>query len=194
MVICLEYINRKPLIICVCGKARSGKSTISKYLENIFVNDGKKVIFSPYTKYLKQYIRDITGSDVTEENKPRELLQKLSSELIKGILDNKDFFINRQIEDIEFYSYFADVIIISDVRFPSEISSLKNKFDRVISIGVIRDNYVSDLSLSEQRDITEVALIDYDEYDYVINNSDDINLEQTVVGIALDLRKNGIYE
>ena len=190
----MEYFNKRPLIICVCGKARSGKSTVAKYLENIFVCDKKKVIFSPYTKYLKKYISDITGNEVTEENKPRELLQRLSSELIKGILNNKDFFINRQIEDIEFYSYFVDVIIISDVRFPSEILSLKDKFDKVVSIGIIRDNYTSDLSLNEQRDITEVALIDYNGYDYVIDNSDNINLEQVVIDIVNDLRKNGIYE
>ena len=36
----MEYINKNPLIICVCGKARSGKSTVSKYLEN----NGAKLI------------------------------------------------------------------------------------------------------------------------------------------------------
>ena len=190
----MEYINKNPLIICVCGKARSGKSTVSKYLEKLFISDNKKVILSPYTKYLKKYISDITGNDVTEDNKPRELLQKLSSDLIKGVLNNKDFFINRQIEDIEFYSYFANVIIINDVRFPREITSLKDKFNNVISIGINRSNYVSDLSFDEQNDITEVSLDNYKDYDYTIDNSDDINLENVVLDIVNDLRKKGIYE
>ena len=190
----MEYINKNPLIICVCGKARSGKSTVSKYLEKLFISDNKKVILSPYTKYLKKYISDITGNDVTEDNKPRELLQKLSSDLIKGVLNNKDFFINRQIEDIEFYSYFANVIIINDVRFPREITSLKDKFNNVISIGINRSNYVSDLSLDEQNDITEVSLDNYKDYDYTIDNSNEISLENVVLDIVNDLRKKGIYE
>ena len=190
----MEYVNRKPLIICICGKARSGKNTVSKYLENVFTNDNKKVVLSPYTKYLKKYISDVMGVSITEDNKPRKLLQDLSSELIKGILNNKDFFINRQIEDINFYSYFTDVIIINDVRFPNEIVSLKNKFDKVISIGVKRSNFVSDLSLDEQNDETETSLDDYCDYDYVINNSDNIDFEKVILDIINDLRKKGIYE
>ena len=188
----MNYINKKPLIICICGKARSGKSTVSKYLEDYFVKDLKKVILSPYTKYLKMYIGEVTGDSVTEDNKPRDLLQKLSSELIKGKLNNKDFFVNRQIEDVEFYSYFADVIIINDVRFPREIKVLKNKFSNVISIGVKREDYVSDLSISQKNDITEISLDNYNDYDYVIDN-DNTSLEKKVMDILDDLRKKGIY-
>ena len=184
----MEYINRKPLIICIGGKAGSGKNTTGNYLSDLFANSGLKVIVSPYTKYLKQYIYDITGNMVTDDNKQRGLLQNLSSELIKGKLNNKDFFINREIEDIEFYSYFVDVIIINDVRFPREIDLLKNKFPNVISIGVIRKDYDNKLSFKEKNDITEISLDNYKDYDYVIDNNDG-SLKDKVIDIYKDIEK-----
>ena len=185
----MNYVNKNPLIICICGKARSGKSTISSYLEKLFVECNKKVIVSPYTKYLKKYIEDITGSSINEDKKPRKILQKLSSELIKGILNDNDFFIRRQIEDINFYSYFADVILINDVRFPREIDVLKRKYDRVISIGVKRNNFDSGLTIEEKNDITEVSLDNYNNYDYIIENNDFNDLDNIINKLFNDIIK-----
>ena len=117
--------NREPVIILIAGKARSGKSTVAEYIRRELEDEHKDVIISPYTKYLKQYISDITKIEVTDENKPREMLQKLSSDLIKKELGYNDIFIKRQIEDISIYSYFADIVIIPDVRFPNEIEVMK---------------------------------------------------------------------
>lgn len=166
----MEFIKREPLIILIAGKARSGKGTIAKHLEQIYLKQNKKVVISPYTKYLKQYIEEITKRKIDDENKPRDLLQQISSKLIKGILNKQDFFIDRQIEDIEIYSYFMEVIIIPDVRFPREIEEIKNRFPNVISIGVNRVNYTSDLTLEQKQDITETSLDHYHEYDFEIEN------------------------
>ena len=190
----MNFVNKNPLIICICGKARSGKSTVCNYLKDYFVKNDRKVVVSPFTKYLKDYISDVMDITIDDDNKPRDLLQKISSDLIKGILNDKDFFIRRQIEDINFYSYFVDVILINDVRFPQEIISLKSKFNRVLSIGVKRENFDSDLSVEQQNDITEVSLDGYDEYDYVIDNFDFNCLETKVFDILDDIRKRGLYE
>ena len=181
----MKFRKRDTIIILIAGKARSGKSMISNYFREVFLKGGKKVIVSPFTKYLKKYIEDITGIEVTEENKPRDLLQSLSSDLIKK-LGYQELFINRQIEDLTIYSYFVDVVLIPDVRFPSEIEVIKEKFDNVISIGVVRDNYVSDLTKKQQNDITEVALDDYDNYDYVIYNDGHMDLKKEVLKIIRD--------
>ena len=127
----MEFKNKDPLIICVCGKAGSGKSSVAKYIFNKYKENKLDVIMSPYTKYLKKYISEITGWNMEDQDKPRELLQKISSDLIKNKLGNKDFFINRQIEDIDIYSYFFDIIIIPDVRFPEEIEILKSRYNNL---------------------------------------------------------------
>ncbi len=181
--------NRNPMIYCISGKAGSGKSTVGAIIEREYQKLELKTITSPYTKYLKQYIGTITGVNVTEENKPRELLQKLSSDLIKKKLNNKDFFIRRQVEDIEFYSYFFDVIIIPDVRFPNEIEILKEKFPNVVSIRVERQNYKSKLTEEEMQDITETALDKYNNYDYIITNESKKGLESDTLKIINNLKE-----
>ena len=124
----MDFIKKQPLIILIAGRAESGKSTMAECLKKEYEKQNKKVIISPYTKYLKNYIENITNKKITEENKPRDLLQRISSEIIKTKLGKKNFFIDRQIEDIEIYSYFAEIIIIPDVRFPDEIDIIKEKF------------------------------------------------------------------
>ena len=186
----MNYINRNPLIICICGKAGSGKSTVGDYFFNLFNEYGSKVIVSPYTKYLKKYISDITGNIVDNNYKPRDLLQNLSNELIKNIMHDKDFFVRREIEDINFYSYFFDVIIIDDVRFPREIEIIKEKFSNVISVGIYRNNYDNNLTLKPKNDITETSLDNYNKYDYIINNDNINELKNRVKDIVLDIKRS----
>lgn len=187
----MELKKSKPLIILIAGRARSGKSTLAKYLQTEYENQNKKVIISPYTKYLKKYIEEITEQEITEENKPRDLLQQISSKIIKGELNDNNFFIRRQIEDIHFYSYFADVILIPDVRFKEEIEKIKESFSNVVSIGVIRSDYISDLTEEQQQDITETSLDNYHNYDYEINNNSKVDLETIAKKIKAQIDERG---
>lgn len=188
----MEFLKREPIIFLIAGKARSGKSTVGEIIKNNYVSNNKKVVVSPITKYLKKYIEEITGEEINEVNKPRELLQNISSVVIKKELRMENFFVNRLVEDLKIYSYFFDVIVIPDVRFEKEIGIVKDNFLNVVSIGVVRENYKSDLSLDEQNDITEVSLDKYDNYDYKIindNNYDKLYLE--VINILNDIKGRG---
>jgi len=188
----MEFRQKYPQIILIAGKARSGKNTIAEYLKKEATRLNKKVVISPYTKYLKQYIEEITGNPIDDQNKPRDLLQKISLELIKGKLKREDFFLQRQVEDIEIYSYFMDVIIIPDVRFPKEIEVIKKHFTNVISIGVTRENYQSNLTQEQQNDITETALDNYHNYDFEIKNNDKIDLKIIAKKVIQETKKEGI--
>ena len=189
----MQFIKKDPIIFLVAGRARSGKGTIAKYLENYYQNLNKKVIISPYTKYLKKYIEDIIGEKIDDDNKPRELLQKISSDLIKKELNKHSFFIARQLEDLEIYSYFADIIIIPDVRFEKEIEVIKERYNKVISIGVIRPNYQSDLTKEQLNDITETSLDNYKEYDYLIINDESLKkLNINLLKILEEIKKEGM--
>lgn len=185
----MEFSKKIPLVILIGGRAQSGKGTLTKYLQEKFEQQNKKVINSPYTKYLKHYIEQITGEKIDEKNKPRDLLQQISSKIIKNELKRNDFFIKRQIEDIEIYSYFADVILISDVRFPEEIQIIKEKFSNVVSIGVIRENYVSNLTKEQQHDITETALDNYHNYDFEIKNNNKVDLAIVAENIIQEIEE-----
>lgn len=185
----MEFIKKEPLIILIAGKAGSGKSTLAKYLQIEYENQNKKVIISPYVKYLKMLIETITGDKINDENKPRDMLQQISSKIIKGELNNPNFFIDRQIEDIKIYSYFADVILVPDVRFPNEIKIIKENFNKVTSIGITRKNYISILTEEQSKDITETSLQDYHDYDFEIENTDATNLQDIAKGLIIKINE-----
>ena len=187
----MNFNKKNTLIILIAGKARSGKGEVASYLKDYFFKKEKKIILSPYTKYLKRYIVEVTGKEFNDEDKPRDLLQKLSSDLIKKKLSNPNFFINRQLEDLSFYSYFMDVVIIPDVRFEEEINKVKENFTNVVTIGVKRKNYLSILTKEQQEDITEVALDNYCNYDYKIENTSLEKLQLDVLKIIKNLEKEG---
>ncbi len=176
----IEYKN--PKIFLISGKARCGKDTVAKYLKELYENDGKKVIYSRAGKYIKLYTMEIFGWDGSEDSKPRRLLQNFGTEIIREKLGKRDMLIQRQLDDLEVYAYFYDVIIVPDIKFPREIDSVKEKFDKVITINVNRSNYHSTLTDKEKEHITEVAMDNYGNFDYVLEND------------TMDELKKDIYE
>ena len=114
-----------------------------------------------YASYIKMYAKEITDWDGKDETKPRSLLQELVTEIIRNRID-KLFFVNRIIEGIKVYSYFFDVIVITDARVEEEIVNLKKSFNSVISINVERPRYINELNENEQKHLTEVESIMFD--------------------------------
>ena len=140
----MEFNKKNTKIYILSGKAKSGKDAISTIITNYYKN--KKCISISYSYYLKDYIKRIIGWDGSEEDKPRELLQQIGIELIKNKINDR-LFINRLLEDIEVFSYFYDIIIVTDARLIEEIEIPKQKFNNVITIRINRDNINNNLTL-----------------------------------------------
>ena len=68
------------------------------------------------------------------------------------------------------YSYYCDVITISDARLPEEINSIYNSFKNVVRVNVTRPGFNNNLNAKEKKHLTETALDDYHDYDYEIVN------------------------
>ncbi len=163
----MEYQNKEPKIFLIAGKARNGKDTVGDFICDYYSN--QKVIKLQYSHYIKEYAKRISDWDGSEETKPRELLQQLGTSLIREQID-EFFFIHRMCEDIKVYSYFYDVIIISDVRLEEEITTLQKQFKYVYVLYVSRPNLESELTITQQQHRTEVGLDHFDKYDYKIIN------------------------
>lgn len=161
--------KRNPKIYLVCGKAKSGKDTVSKIIQK---NQKNSIILS-ITDPLKEYSKKISNWDGREESKPRNLLQELGIDLIKNQIDSK-LLIRRIIEDIQVMSYYKDCIIVSGVRLKEEILSLKYHFENVISIKVKRPDFDNGLTMKQKEHITEQDLDDF-QPDYQIINDSDLN-------------------
>ena len=164
----MEFIKRNPKIFILSGKARSGKNEIAKIIEKYYSN--KDTISISFGHYIKDYAKRVSNWDGSEETKPRELLQQLGIELIKNKINNK-LFINRILEDIEIFSYFYDIIIITDARLVDEIETLKENYPNSLSIRVIRNDYDNNLTSDQKNHLTEIDLDSYKNFDYVIENN-----------------------
>ena len=154
-------------IILIGGKARSGKDTIADFMSDLLEKEGKKVCKIQIGQYIKYYATRYFGWDGKEESKPRDLLMKLGTEIIREKID-PDFHIDRLIQDIRVLSYFYDYFIVSDVRLPNEIEKPKSNFENVVTIKMER--YSDELNSIQKKHITEIALDEYDGFDFVINN------------------------
>lgn len=181
----MEVFDRKPYIFIICGKARHGKDTVASMIEKYYKD--KKIINLQYSSYIKEYAKKISSWDGSEENKPRELLQQLGTNVIREKIDPL-FFVDRIIGDIRVYSYFFDAITISDARAKVEVDAPKEKFENVIAIHINRPNFDNGLTEEQKNHFTEIDLDDYDKYDYYIENDGTLeDLEKKVLNILSEV-------
>ena len=173
----MEIRKRKPIIFIVSGKANTGKDTTCDFIRANMLLKNIKSIKLQFSSYIKMYAKELSSWDGSEKTKPRTLLQELGTDVIRKNLGD-DFFVKRMVDDINVYSYYLDVITISDTRFPIEIDTIYNNFDNVIRINVERPNFENNLNNLERKHISETALDNYDKYDYKLVNDgtlDDLN-------------------
>ena len=176
----MQYNNRNPKIFILSGKAKSGKNLIADFIEEYYSD--KKCIQLSYAYYLKQYVKKITTWDGNEQNKPRDLLQSLGIDLVKKIDDK--LLIRRVMEDVQVYSHFFDVIIITDARLVEEIEIPKSLFN-CITIRINKDD--NNLTLEQKKHITETNLDNYCNFDYVINNNDISETKNQIINILKEV-------
>lgn len=165
------YTLKDPLIFVLSGKAKSGKNLIANKIENYYKN--KKCIQISYAFYLKNYVKNIYGWNGREEDKPRELLQSIGIDLIKNKIDS-NLLIRRVCEDIKVYSYFYDIIIITDARLIDEIETPKKLFNNVITIRIDSIYYDKKMTIEQMNHITETNLDNYNKFNYVINDFNEL--------------------
>lgn len=177
--------EKKPFIFIISGKARHGKDTVAKMIRDAYERIGLNTINLQYSTPIKEYAKKISNWDGSEETKPRELLQTLGTELIRQKIDFL-FFVKRMISDIKVYSYFFDIITISDARAKVELDIPKQELKNVIVINVTRPSLESELTASEQKHYTETDLDDYNNFDYKIVNDGTLEDLEEKVGIILE--------
>ena len=163
----MEFINKNPKIIILSGKAQSGKNECADIIKDYYEKIGLKTVVISYASYLKMYAKEVLGWDGNESTKPRDFLQQVGVELIKNKI-NPNMLIDRVTDDIRVYSYFFDIIAISDARFVDEISVIKDNFSNVSVIHVLGKS--NDLTFEQQSHSTETGLDNYNDYDFIINN------------------------
>lgn len=185
----VELKKRAPIIYILAGQARSGKDSSVVFLKEYYETLGKNVIQLEFKHYLVEYTKAMTDWDGNYDNKPREVLNYIGTDVIRKQIDEK-FFIKRTLEDILVYSYYFDVVIISDSRFPIEIESIKESYPDATSIHLIRE-VEGELNENEKKHAIETSLIGYQNYDYNVFNSGTLeDLKEKITSIAKEVKKD----
>ena len=157
-------------IYIIGGKAKCGKNTFGEYLREQLKDYGYKPCVMHITQPLYEYAKNYFDWSGNENDKPREFLQKMGFEIIREKLGKKDFLLNRLYEDIEILSNFFDTFIITDARLIEEFEKIELKYDDVVSIKLIRNNYNDQLTDEERQHVTENQIDNYQNFDYIIEN------------------------
>ena len=159
-------------IFLVAGKAGSGKGVVAKLIKEFYIYKLENCVITEYSKYLKNFVKELTDWDGNPNTKPRKYMQELGDTIRK--VDSK-YFINNMIDDLRIFEELVSNVVVCDVRMPDEIEDIKLNYDNVYAIYVENQFSPSKLTLEEQSHITETALENYDEFDYVLAN-DNINV------------------
>ena len=167
-------------IFLVGGKAGSGKGEVAKLIKEYYIYKLESCIITEYSKPLKNFAVEATDWDGNSNTKPRAYLQELGDKIRE--LDDK-FFINQMIQNLKVYEMLTDNVVISDVRYPNEIEDIKLNYDEVYSIYVENQFGQSKLSVEEQSHISETALENYEEFDYMVVNDTMDSLKNKVFKI-----------
>ena len=173
-------------IFIIGGKAGCGKTTFGEYLREELKNYGYKPCVMNLTEPLYSYAKNYFSWNENCNEKPREFLQKVGYDIIREKMGKKTFLLDRLFEDIEILSNFFDVFIITDARLKEEFETIKDKYDDVVSIKLERDNYDNELSEEEKNHATEQDLNDYNDFDYLVENSTLKDLKR----VALEIVRN----
>ena len=167
-------------IFLIAGKAGSGKNEVAKLIKEYYIYKLEECAITSYSKYIKNFALELTNWDGTERNKPRDFMQRLGDDMRKN---DPNFLVSNMIKDITIYQKYVENVVISDVRMPNEIEEIKNSFENVYAFYIVNQFGSSKLTIEQQSHITEVALEDYPDFDYIIANDDLSRLKEKVFAI-----------
>lgn len=158
-------------IILISGKAGHGKDTAAEFLKLRLTANKKHVLITHYADLLKYICRDYFNWDGNKDEKGRELLQHIGTDIIRK--QNPNFWVDFITQVLGYFYENWDYVIIPDCRFPNEISRVvENGFD-TIHLRVKREECKTTLTEEQQKHSSETAL-DSMTPDYYIDNNGSI--------------------
>ncbi len=142
-------------VVLFCGKAGSGKTTLANALYSCLVDKGYSCYQVSFATLLKQNLGDLLQADfvnnadlknesVIFKDKPiscRSLLRKLG-DLVRSV--DRDYFVKQVC--LELKRYKKGIVIIDDLRFYNELSTLVSFAKRLYIVGIDSANANNDNS------------------------------------------------
>lgn len=159
-------------IICISGKAGSGKDYVASALKEKLEYRGNKVLIAHYADLLKYILKTFFQWDGQKNVYGRNLLQHVGTDVIRQ--QDENYWVNFLKGIFTLFNQEWEYILLPDARFPNEIDVMKDAF-HCVSIRINRE-YESSLTEEQSQHESETALDDYN-FDYEFDNNSE-NIEQ----------------
>ena len=154
-------------VICISGKAMSGKDTAANYFKNKLEESGKRVLITHYADLLKYICKTFFGWDGRKDEKGRRLLQYIGTDVVRE--QNPNYWVDFLMNILNMFQYNWDYVLIPDCRFPNEITRLKRNGFNTASVKIIRDDFDNGLTETQKSHESETSMDNFD-FDFVIHN------------------------
>ena len=149
-------MNDKLKVIAISGKAQHGKDTFADALKEELIGRGHRVLVTHYADLLKYICKTFFNWDGQKDEKGRQILQYVGTDVVRK--QCPDYWVTFTISIIQMFSENWDYVLIPDTRFPNEVDMLKQYFDDVQHIRVIRTDFESTLTEEQKNHPSEIAL------------------------------------
>ena len=146
-------------IYAISGKAQHGKDTFANILYEELTNQGHRVLLIHYADLLKFICKSLFNWNGQKDEKGRQILQYVGTDVVRN--KRPDYWVQFVVDMIELFGDNWDYVLIPDTRFLNEIDVLKENFNNVKHIRVIRPNFESTLTDEQKKHPSETALDDY---------------------------------
>lgn len=182
----------KSKIICISGKAESGKDTFGNYIQLALENNKQKVLKVHYADLVKYICSNYLNWNGQKDEAGRTLLQTFGTDIVRT--QDKDHWVKFIADTIELTNKLIhyDYVIIPDCRFPNELDYWIDNGYQVTWIQMIRniDNHLTD---KQKAHASEVSLQGYSRITPVViqNNSNMYELEKKAILLTNVLLKLG---
>ena len=176
-------------ILMISGKSGSGKDTFANIMREKLSN--KKCITLHYADLVKYYLKQYYNWDGVKDEKGRTLLQQLGTNKVRAKFPN--YWAETIAKFLAAIPNDFDCAFIPDARFPNEIEVVKQYNPDALSIRIERydekgNNYINPAFTQEQLNHpSETSLDDYEDFDYIVSNSDLTEFEDSAKAILTDI-------
>ena len=171
-------------VICISGKAGSGKDYSANCLRDKLIEEGKTVLITHYADLVKYVCTKFFNWNGEKDEYGRHLLQYVGTDIVRA--QYPDYWVDFIIDMLRMFGDNWDYVLIPDCRFPNEINKMKEEGFNVIHVRIIRPDYDNGLTSEAKNHESERAL-DNTEYDAIVYNYGDKEFNSTMRRLALEL-------
>lgn len=165
-------------IICISGKARSGKDTIGGMIKETLEGEGHSVLVAHYADLVKYICKQFFGWNGLKDEQGRAILQYVGTDVVRA--QNQNYWVDFIVDILNLFHDEWDYVIIPDTRFPNEIERLKERGFDVISVRINRSGFDNGLTQEQKNHPSETSL-DNATFDFIIDNSGSVSeLEEKI--------------